>query len=725
MTVFRASSHLALVDLDEQTVFAGHPFYVNFALTGATGKVLRALVEKPASMEQLQAQLSLTAEEINEALTFLCCEHFALRSDQDEEALIREHLQRIAARGSEGGDRLLKDVAYIGRAYRDYSPIDARGSSVQGGGTRQVSYLIVGGCLTQFAADALQRMAPSFGIEAVVEETFPSLVESAIMERPDVVVFQPSTMMFMQRLWDDAPFITDEERGVRLQMLKDELRLFLDRVRARARGALFLVHGFVAPAYSPLGRTEFRHTYHFYRIVYELNQLIMESIKDDPNAMFIDEERLLAAEGKLRLVDHALSTFSHHGPIDMIANRGETVAESLGIAEPNRAPRLFARAYLDAYALWKGIGRIKCVIVDLDNTLWTGLASEDDFVIDEHRLLYGTLAGLHQALKIVRQRGVLLAVCSRNNEADVERAWAKIAALAEKAGALHLLGPRDFVIQRINWAPKSENIGHIMRALGLSPADVLFIDDSAIERTEVQTAFPAMRVLGEDMSLVRSVLLDDPGLQVNVATRESASRSEMVRAQLLRDEMKQHAPDELSFLRGLSIRLDVLRLRERARLPRVVELLQRTNQFNTTLLGLDGAEVSRYIDANDGAVYVLEAADRFTRYGLVGVCVLREHRVVSLVMSCRIIPLRAEVPFLAAVLNDYGRAPIEAEIVEGPRNQPCRHVYTAAGFQQTGAGQYRLAELSMLTAVDYELYGLTCRDESNDSTQMQNAAAAP
>jgi FkbH-like protein len=407
--------------------------------------------------------------------------------------------------------------------------------------------------------------------------------------------------------------------------------------------------------------------------------------------------------GKARLMDHSVSMFSHHAPLSSTPAPGEpSLEETFGCLRTCHAPWLFAEAYLDSWLMWSGRGRIKLVVVDLDNTLWCGVAGESEFGTGHQiglSIYHSSFVGTHQALKILKHRGVLLALCSRNNQADAFEIWERLEEAATAHGVSHnLLRRDDFVIHRINWREKSANVAEIAAQLGVAPDAILFIDDSAAERAAMQAAFPAIRTIGENVHLVRTFLLTDPCLQPNVVTAESASRSEMTKAQLAREELRGQASDPHTFLRELRVRMKICRVRGRERLARIVELVQRTTQFNTTLAAVSAADVAAYLEDENRALYSFEVADRFTDYGLVGACLLTGGEIDSFVLSCRVIPLHVEIPFLAHLLRHYGREPIEGAIVEGPRNQPCQRFYADAGFTDAGSRRFRLASLAQLKA---------------------------
>ena len=717
MAAYRVSPYVHSLVVDERTSLVGHPFFLEFSvLEGDVASIFNALCVGARTPDEVRERVVVDAELVDAAIEFFHARHFVLAEGQDEVAEVTQRVRKFQE--VHAGKR---GVIVADRTYRDYTSLqlDELKARVPFEKIRDVKFLIVGGCLTQFAADAIQQLASTYGLRASVEATWPDRSDVGAAGHADVLIYQPSTTWFMGPLWDDAPFLTDAERLSRLNMLEDHLRLSLAKMKTQAKGALLLVQGFSPPLHSPLGATEFRSSCNFYRIVNELNGVILEAVRDDPNAMLIDEERVLAAVGKSRLMDHAVSTFSHHAPLDFacgIAPKAPSREETFGMVQACHAPHLFAQAYLDAYLIWSGVGRIKCIVCDLDNTLWPGVAGEGGFDISGaegfQTFKYGAYGGIHQALKIVKQRGVLLAACSRNNEADSLDAWRRLEALATEHGLTHVLKRDDFVLHKVNWDSKSQNIAEIADALGFSTDALLFIDDSAIEREEVKTVHPKIRTLGENLNLVRTALLSDPCLQINIQTAESAARTEMVKAQIERDTARTQATDEQSFLRKLGVRLKVTRVHGAEKLPRMIELVQRTNQFNTTLVRLHASEIEPYLTDPQRSAFVLEAADRFANYGLVGACLMHEHEITVFVMSCRVIPLRPEVPFLSVAVQWHGREPMHGTIVAGPRNQPCRQLYREAGFAEATPGHWTLGASSQLAPLDEAIYLIERVDEA-------------
>jgi len=570
--------------------------------------------------------------------------------------------------------------------------------------------VVLGGCMTQFAADALARLGARSGFAVDVQASWPTTLSLLDDATPDLVVLQLSNTWLLGPLWDRGAFHDDAARAEMVEFIKESCTLTIRDVRQRAPAALLLAHGFSRPMVSPLGIHEFRHEYHFDRIIFELNEHIRRLIRTDPSALYLDEERIFSNLGKGRLLDHLLAPFSHHGPIDWASGPSLSpgLAETFGLTRTLEVAHVLAREYLDHYVAWKGVDRIKCVIVDLDHTLWPQAIGEAGLVLEDpelrQSLMYGVWAGIHQALQILKSRGVLLATASRNDRETALAEWAKLKEWSDQGEVEHLLLPDDFVLHEIHWGSKSESVARILAALGVSDADALFIDDSPEEREEVRQHFPRLTVLGDNLYRVRGHLLLSPRLQSDQVTREAGTRTRLVKAQLVREATRITATSRQEFLAGLNIVLRVRRLGADADLGRCVELLARTNQFNITLRRRTIDELRALCALPDVTVAALEVSDRFGAHGTVGVCILQGEEVTDFAMSCRVISLDPAVPFLRAALLEHRRERYRGRIVDGPRNQPCRSLFADAGFRRGEGGEWWLESLGELRPVDPGIY---------------------
>ena len=341
---------------------------------------------------------------------------------------------------------------------------------------------------------------------------------------------------------------------------------------------------------------------------------------------------------------------------------------------------------MDALQVILGLDRKKCVILDLDGTLWPGVLAETGAPFawtPEVSGLYsyiGLFFGLHEALLALKRRGVLLACVSKNDEALVRELWR----YPDHYPRDRLLTLDDFVTTRINWSDKPSNIRSIAEELGFAMDAFVFVDDHPVERERVRQALPQVEVLGEDLFSLRKTLLTDPRLQVPVITGESAARTTLVKAQLDRDRLKADAGEGEDFVKSLGVTCTFDQPSAGEMLERVGELFQRTTQFNTTGRRFTPGELT--VRAEAGEVFIAHVKDRFGDYGLVAAAVIEAGEIVGFAMSCRVIGLGVEHAFLAFVLDRMSdhHDLVVARILETPRNGPVRHLYADNGFRRDG-----------------------------------------
>jgi FkbH-like protein len=359
-------------------------------------------------------------------------------------------------------------------------------------------------------------------------------------------------------------------------------------------------------------------------------------------------------------------------------------------ADPYGREGAVARTHADALITVIGIDQKKCVIVDLDGVLWPGVLAETGapFAWDpEISGLYsyiGLFFGIHEALKSLKRRGIILAAVSKNDEATVRELWRYPSHYPHD----RLLTPDDFVTWRVNW----NDIQSIAAELGLATNTFAFIDDHPIERERVRQMMPEIAVWGEDLFSLRRILLTEPRLQQPHVTQESGARTELVKAQLGRAQARDASQSENDFLASLKIEYEVERLVTATSIDRVHELFERTTQFNTTGRKFSTAELTLALAHADTMIFTMKVRDRFGDHGLVGAAVIMNGEIIGFALSCRVIGLGVEQKFLDSILAETGLAynEITARIVETSRNIPARNLYRDRGFTTHGDGLWKI-----------------------------------
>jgi FkbH-like protein len=326
----------------------------------------------------------------------------------------------------------------------------------------------------------------------------------------------------------------------------------------------------------------------------------------------------------------------------------------------------------------------KVIAVDCDDTLWGGVLGEvglDGIKLGSDGAGRGFQL-FQRRLKQLKERGMLLAVVSKNEEADVLRVFENHPEM--------VLRPDDIAAWRVNWRHKSENLQELAEEMNLGIDSFVLLDDNAAVRMEVSMRLPGVHVvpLPEDSArycetLERLWLFD--GAQATEADRK---RTRMMQEESQRKRIRKTAASLDDYLASLELEVDI-REPDDTEWARVAQLTQRTNQFNLSLKHRTTEEVKAL--AGEDSLLIIKASDRFGDYGLVGVCIISKSdsaacEIDTLLMSCRVLGRGAEDAFLHAMARTAaakGAARLVAPFVPGPRNQLMKDFLARSGFRET------------------------------------------
>ncbi len=374
-----------------------------------------------------------------------------------------------------------------------------------------------------------------------------------------------------------------------------------------------------------------------------------------------------AFEGRVRIIDEeALRRRASDFALGRVLFRGDVYHPT------SLSMELAHGSYMEAIAQAALLEKKKVVVCDLDNTLWEGVIGEGPV---KH------LAARQKILRGLRNKGVLLAINSKNDAANVDFSGG-------------VLGMDDFAAARINWEPKAPNMASIVEELNLKEKDFVFIDDRLDELERVRNAFPAMTTLnaGEEATW-RWLAHWEKHLQANeLEDRTKLYHERAAREQFLSRSSEKRAglEDEAAALRSLQLALKIGQATRTGELKRVVELVNRTNQFNLCGSRVTMAEVERGLGAEQW-VMTVEAKDKFGSMGVVGAMIVGRTaeglEIPVFVLSCRVFGFGIEYALLNAVGELAGRdCRLVARYKETPHNGPCREFYEKAGLRRDEGG---------------------------------------
>ncbi len=344
------------------------------------------------------------------------------------------------------------------------------------------------------------------------------------------------------------------------------------------------------------------------------------------------------------------------------------------------------------------LGKVrKCVVVDLDNTLWGGVAGEDGItgIALGHDYPGNCYRDLQRELLKLYHRGILLAINSKNNEADALQ-------IIDRHPDM-ILRREHFAGMRINWADKASNLQALARELNIGVDSMVFLDDNPRECELVRQVCPECEVicLPDQVYQIPQVLKDVTGLENIRMTDEDRQKGTMYQSQAARRDFQESFETVEDFLRGLQLRVTIEEATDFS-IPRIAQLTQKTNQLNLATRRYTEANIHNLSRNRSSAVFSVSARDRFGDSGIIGVIILRmqEHEchIDTFLLSCRVIGRNIEQPMFAFIfefVRQRGISALFAEYIPTPKNTPSADLLPRFHFEQITATQF-LANLSLV-----------------------------
>ena len=328
--------------------------------------------------------------------------------------------------------------------------------------------------------------------------------------------------------------------------------------------------------------------------------------------------------------------------------------------------------------------RKKCIVLDLDNTLWGGVLGEDGV---EGIKIGETYPGnayydFQAALLELGKAGIILTVCSKNNEKDVIEAWDKHQNI--------LIKKEHLAIYRINWNNKAENIRDIISQLNIGADSVVFIDDNPTERELVKQFIPQIEVPDfpdHPYKLPEFIKeITEKFFRIYSLTKEDKIKTIQYKNNAEREKFKKGFNDYFEYLKSLNIKVFIAKA-ESATVPRIAQMTQKTNQFNLTTKRYTETDINEYIK-KDFLIFTLKVVDRFGDNGITGLIIINTQEDVpdidTFLLSCRILGKNIEEVFLKEVLktlfnNGYNK--VTSTFIKTLKNEQVEDLYDRFGFK--------------------------------------------
>lgn len=339
-------------------------------------------------------------------------------------------------------------------------------------------------------------------------------------------------------------------------------------------------------------------------------------------------------------------------------------------------------------ALSKHYGDVKKVLVlDCDNTLWGGIIGEDGpsgIQISADSPTGAVFNEVQTIYKAMGQNGALICLCTKNNKSDLDQVFSKQSDM--------VLSYSDIIRTYANWENKVENIRKISKDLNLGMDSFVFVDDSDFEIGSVKSELPEVtcvqvpKKLDKYVSIARSIR---SMFGTDTLTKEDTLRTQMYKAEIARDELKNRSGSINDYLKSLSMTM-VVYVDDKTTVPRAAQMTQKTNQFNLTTRRLSESETLEYVESKDKLLVCFELKDVYGDSGITGASFLSflsesSVNIDNILLSCRVLGRNAEIAFMEFIINFLSEMKISnitAQFIPTSKNEQVEPYYEKLGFEK-------------------------------------------
>lgn len=535
---------------------------------------------------------------------------------------------------------------------------------------------ILGGSTTAEVKSMLEIFLLAHGIQPTFYESeYNRYSEDVIFENPELWEFKPE-IVYLHTTWHNVsqfPELLEGDAEVE-QRLREEVSRFeaiWEKIQSKL-GALVIQNNFDLPSLRPLGNLEGSAVYGRIHFLMRLNAEFANFARTHSRFLIHDIQYLSAQVG-LNAWFEPMYWYSFHTALSPTA----TVALAQSLAAMVKS----------VYGKSK-----KCLVLDLDNTLWGGVIGDDGvqgLVLGRDNPMGEAFQSFQRYAKQLQRRGVLLAVCSKNEPETAP------------LGFTHpdsILKLEDFSAFKANWNPKPDNIRDIAFELNIGLDSFVFVDDNPAERALVAAQLPEVAVpeVGSDVTRYADVLEQERYFEVDKIVREDLSRGSYYTANVQRNVNQGKFKDYGEFLTSLEMTAEIAPFSP-VYLERIAQLINKTNQFNLTTRRYTGAEVEAMAKDPQCLTLYGRLTDKFGDNGLVSVLIGRVARetleIDVWLMSCRVLKREMELAMFDTLIEQCrarGVRKIIGVYIPTKKNGMVSGLYGELGFMtmdESTAGQ--------------------------------------
>ncbi len=483
---------------------------------------------------------------------------------------------------------------------------------------------------------------------------------------PDITFLILDTRGILGDLWYSPYSIDIEERKIfvekKFKEIKNLIEIFLKNSKSK-----LIISNFSIPSKSNYGIFETKSKFGLQKMINHLNENLQDLISNLDSVYLFDMNGFVTRHGENNVFDPKQFLFGDiRIALDFI---------------PHLTNDLIG--YVIAFL---GLSK-RCIVLDLDNTLWGGIVGEDGF--DGIKLGSGPVGNafveFQKYLLGMYNRGILLAINSKNNLDDA------IKVIEEHPDMV--LKKKHFACMKINWNDKVSNIKEISEDLNFGLENFVFVDDDPINREFMQSRLPQVLTVNmpKDPSKYVKTLEDMNDFSVLKITDEDKKRGLMYSQQKERKNFKESVPNLQDFLKKMELKVTIKKA-DKFSIPRISQLILKTNQFNLTTKRYQLEDIQKFSEDENILIGCVQVEDKFGDNGITGAFIVQKDGVNewildTFLLSCRVMGREIEKSILGYIIkkaNENNVKKIKAEFIPTQKNKPIENFLPDCGFKKNG-----------------------------------------
>ncbi len=482
---------------------------------------------------------------------------------------------------------------------------------------------------------------------------------------PEICFLILDTRNILENLFHSPYSVSDDDRKKFIEEKSIELFNLINFFIKNSHSKLIITN-FVPPTYSPYGIFESKTNYGFQEMINDLNKNLLNEFKNNSSVFIFDFNGFVTNIGQNNIFDYRQYYLGD-------------VKISL-----EKIPDL-ANAFLGFIKPILGLNK-KCIVLDLDNTLWGGIVGEDGFngiKLSHNDPIGKSYIEFQKYLLSLHKRGIILAINSKNNFDDA------IKVIREHPNMV--LSEENFASLKINWNDKVSNLQEISDEVNIGLDSMVFFDDDKINRDFVRSTLPEVLTveMPEDPSQYVPTLIGLNDFNVVKITEEDKLRGKMYLEQRHRTEFRKTTIDIKSYLEKLKIKIFIKNADEFT-IPRISQLTLKTNQFNFTTKRYQEEDIQKFSQDNKKIVGCARVEDKFGDNGIIGVFIVdkqdgQEWIIDTFLLSCRVIGRGVEegiINHIISLAKKNNIRKIIANFTPTKKNKPAESFLPSFGFEK-------------------------------------------